>query len=476
MSVRDDICKLVDDKAALFTQVSDKVWSTPELGFKEFQSLAALIEVLKQEGFAVETGLAGIPTAFSGTFGSGKPVIGILGEFDALPSLSQEASCSSKKEVVKDAPGHGCGHNALGAGSLAAAVAVKDYLQATGKSGTVIYYGCPGEEFGCGKAFMAREGCFDGLDCAFSWHPGDCFAPMGISSLANISVFFSFVGRTSHAAASPQLGRSALDAAELMNIGVQFLREHVSPEARIHYAFHDVGGTAPNVVQDRAKLHYYIRAPKIAEAKELFARIEKIAKGAAMMTETESIVQIKDGLSDYIPNEVLTTLLTEAMNEVGEVPFDEEDKALAQSFRDTLTPAEKAASAQQLGMLGGPELAQKYADQAICGEVFPYRPMGNIAMPGSTDVGDVSYVTPTAQMTAPTACLGTPGHSWQQTAQAGSRLAHKGLLQAGKALALAAVKVIEDPSVLAPAQEEYLKKTGGKYNCPFPDDVKPYLD
>ena len=474
MSVKESISALVDAKADLFTGVSDEIWKNPELGFKEFKSAKVLIDALKAEGFAVEEGLAGIPTAFSGTFGSGKPVIGFLGEFDALPSLSQEASCATHKEVVKDAPGHGCGHNALGAGSLAAAVALKDYMQQNNIAGTVIYYGCPGEEFGCGKAFMAREGCFDKLDCAFSWHPGDTTAVMAVSSLANISVFFKFHGRTAHAAAAPHMGRSALDAAELMNIGVNFLREHVIDAARIHYAFHDVGGQAPNVVQDRAKLHYYIRAPKIEQAKEIFARIEKIAKGAAMMTETECEIQIKDGLSDYVPNAVLSQLLGESMQELGPVPFDENDHQVAQSFRDSLTEAENKGVVAQLTMMGLPNAAE-YADKDLFDGVVGYAP-SSLSMAGSTDVGDVSYVTPTAQMTAATGCIGTPGHTWQQTAQAGSSIAHKGLLYAGKAMALAAAKVLADPSILKPAHDEYMAATGGKYNCPFPDDVKPYLD
>lgn len=474
MSVRDQIDALVEKKRDKFISVADKVWSMPELGFKEEKSAAVIMEALEAEGFAVEKGLAGIPTAFKGVFGSGKPVIGFLGEYDALPNLSQEAGCAVKKEVEAGGNGHGCGHNSLGAGSLAAAVALKDYMQESGMSGTIEFYGCPGEEFGCGKAFMARDGVFDGLDCAFSWHPGDNNAPWVISSLANISVYFSFEGKTAHAAAAPHMGRSALDAAELMNVGVNFLREHVIPEARIHYAFHEVGGTAPNVVQDRAKLHYYIRAPKIEQAKEIFERIKDIAAGAALMTGTKSTIAIRDGLCDFVPNHVLTAIVGEAMNEIGSIPFDAEDEAIAQKFHDTLSEQEYKSGFRQIGMLGGPETVQKYTGKNLFDAVLPYQKV-NYCMPASTDVGDVSYVTPTAQLTAVTGCIGTAAHTWQMTAQGATSISHKGMLFAGKSLALAAAKVLANPEVLEKAQAEYVQETGGKYNCPFPDDVKPAL-
>lgn len=472
MPAKDRISELVETKQELFISVSDRVWEYAELGMKEHKSAAVILEALESEGFQVESGLAGIPTAFCGTFGSGKPVIGFLGEFDALPNLSQEAGCSERKPVEEGGNGHGCGHNALGAGSLAAAVAFKDYLVENNLEGTVQYFGCPGEEFGCGKAFMARAGNFDNLDCALTWHPADTTATWSFSSLANLSVFFSFSGKTAHAAAAPHMGRSALDAAELMNVGVNFLREHIIPEARVHYAFHDAGGQAPNVVQDRAKLHYYIRAPKQEQARAIFERIQKIAHGAAMMTETECTVKFKDGLSDYIPNKVLTQTMSEAMLEIGPVPFDEADEALAKRFWDTLPVRGNSVAA----MFGGPAVDEKYAEKALFADVLPYREM-NFSMPSSTDVGDVSYVTPTAQLCAATCCLGTGAHTWQFTAQSCGPLAHKGLLVAGKAMALTAVKLLEDPSLLENARREFEKVTGGKKYSPlFPDDILPTLD
>lgn len=474
MSVKDKISALVEKKQELFLSVSDKVWGFAELGMKEFQSAGVLTEALESEGFEVEKGLASIPTAFCGTYGNGKPVIGFLGEFDALPNLSQEADCPEQKQLVEGGSGHGCGHNILGAGALAAAVAFKDYLRENGLPGTVKYFGCPGEEFGCGKAFMARAGCFDDVDCSLTWHPGDTTCTWSTSCLANMSVFFSFSGKTAHAAAAPHAGRSALDAAELMNVGVNFLREHIIPEARVHYAFHDAGGQAPNVVQDRAKLHYYIRAPKREQAQQIFERIQKVAYGAAMMTETECTVKFKDGLSDYLPNQTITKIMNDAMEEIGPVPFDEEDRNLAKRFWDTMADH----NAGMLAPFGGMELSKSYEAEGtvLFDDVLPYKG-AHIVVPGSTDVGDVSYVTPTAQLVAASACLGTGTHTWQMTAQVGGPIGHKAVLYAGKAIALTAVRLLENPSLLEEAKGEFQKATGGKkYKPLFPDDIMPTLD
>jgi len=450
----DRISALVEEKRELFLSVSNNVWKFAEIGMREFKSAGVIVDALESEGFEVISGLAGIPTAFCGTYGSGKPVIGFLGEFDALPNLSQEAGLVEQKPVEPGGNGHGCGHNLLGAASLAAAVAFKDYLKENNLPGTVKYFGCPGEEFGCGKAFMARDGVFDDLDCALSWHPGDTNRTWTFSSLANISVYFSFSGKTAHAAAAPHLGRSALDAAELMNIGVNFLREHIIPEARVHYAFHDAGGQAPNVVQDRAKLHYYIRAPKQEQAREIFERISKIAQGAALMTETECTIKFKDGLSDYIPNQILTKVMNDAMHEIGPIPFDNADYALAKRF----LPPDSAAEGKVLNS-----------------DIMPYQILGD-PIPGSTDVGDVSYNTPTAQLMAATCCVGTGAHTWQMTAQGCTSAAHKGLLFAGKSMALTAVKLLDDPGILTSAHEEFVSATGGKkYKPLFPDDIMPTL-
>lgn len=472
MTSKEQVIQLVDAKKDFFSDVSDKVWSTPELGFLEFKSAKTLMDALEEQGFKVEKGLAGIETAFKGTFGSGKPVISFLGEFDALPSLSQKACLGVKDPVEEGGNGHGCGHNALGAGSLAAATALKDYMEKNNLPGTVVYFGCPAEESGCGKTFMAREGVFDDVDIAITWHPGSTNSIWGISSLANIIVLFHFKGVTSHAAASPHLGRSALDAAELMNVGVNFLREHVIDSARIHYAFQDVGGGAPNVVQDRATVLYYIRAPKTEQVMEIYPRVIKCAEGAAHMTETELTVEIKSGLSDYIPNDVVSKVMSESLMELGPIEFSDESKAIADAVYASLTEADIKSGVGSLAQYMSAEEAAKRVGEKLIPDPFPYKRLP-IHMPGSTDVGDVSYVVPTAQLSAVTSVIGTPGHSWQNTAQAGSCLAHEGLNYAAKVMALTGVKLLENPQLVEQAKAELKSVTGGVYNCPIPKDVKP---
>ena len=472
MQLAKEISSLIDQKAALFSAVSDEVWSHPELGFHEVQSAKALSTLLQSEGFAVEMGVAGIPTAFIATYGSGKPAVGFLGEYDALSLLSQQAGGTQHCPIEPGGNGHGCGHNALGAGSLAAAVAVKDYLQAHHLPGTVQYFGCPGEEFGSGKMFMARAGCFDNLDAAFTWHPGGFNGVKGSSTLACISVMFHFKGRTAHAAAAPHLGRSALDAVELTNVGVNYLREHIPTDHRMHYAYRDAGGLSPNVVQDQACVHYFVRAPRVKQCLALLERVQNVARGAALMTDTQLTIEINEGLCDYVPNDVLSRLLHECFVQTGAPAFDEKDIALAKQFH--YSEAEVDAFIQKIDVNFGAQYGKEARQKVLCDTVFPYR-MVDYHEPGSTDVGDVSYATPTAQLTATCWSVGTPGHSWQVTSMSGSSIAHKGLLAAGKAMALAAVRAMQDPDLLQRAQQEYRETTGGTYICPVPDDVKPEL-
>ena len=472
MGVNETISKFIEDKKQLFIDVSRKIWETPELGFEEFKSSEIIVNALIKEGFEVEQGIAGIRTAFKGTFGHGKPVIGFLGEYDALPSLSQQAMCTVKKPVKEGGPGHGCGHNALGAGSLAAAVAFKDYLLQTKLPGTVIYLGCPAEESGCGKAFMARAGVFDSLDAALTWHPSSCNGIFAASSLADYCVLFKFKGLSSHAASSPHLGRSALDAAELMNVGVNFLREHIIDQARIHYAFLDTGGSAPNVVQDSATLYYYIRAPKNKQIMEIFPRVVKIAQGAAMMTETEVTVEVKSALSDYIPNPTLSSIMGECNLELGGITFSEEAVKFAADMALSLRDSDKNSAAEQLSLYCAPERAASLADKVLLGDAFGYYPL-NSCLPGSTDVGDVSYIVPTAQMVATTSILGTPEHSWQLTAQANSPIAQEGLLYAGKVMACTACRLLENPELIEKAKRELKAAVPDGYVCPIPPEVMP---
>ena len=474
MEMVNEIKKLVDAKKEAFLHAGDLVWEYAEIGFKEFQSAKALTDVLKAEGFAVEEGVAGIPTAFVASWGEGKPIIGLLGEYDALPALKHAAGDPVESSEIVNENGHGCGHNLLGAGALGAAVAVKDYMQAHGLKGTIRYYGCPGEEFGSGKMFMARAGLFDDLDAAFTWHGGAYNAITADHSLANLCAYFKFKGRTSHAAGSPHLGRSALDACELMNVGCNYLREHILPDERIHYAYTDVGGSAPNVVQDHACVFYYVRSPRLYQVLDLYERVKDVARGAALMTGTQLEIVLNDGLCDYVPNDTLSKLLYESFCEAGGPKFSEEEKALAAEFAKTFDPAAVADKARTLAAHFGPEVAEKYKDQILVEDIFPYHASDMISS-GSTDVGDVSYCAPTAQMNVSTWALCTTGHTWQVTAQSGSDIGRTGTVKAAEVLALASIKAMQNPELLEKAKEEWKKTTGGKYVCPVTDDVQPAL-
>lgn len=468
--------ELVESRRDETGRLMRDIWGFSELYFQESRSAQALSQALEKEGFSIETHLADIPTAFCATFGSEGPVIGFLGEYDALPALSQKAGCWHKEPVTdEDGAGHGCGHNCLGAGSFAAALALKEYLVKTGTKATVKYFGCPAEENGGGKVFMARAGVFEGLDAVFTWHPGTANYTMGVSSLAVVSAMYHFTGKATHASASPHLGRSALDAVELMNVGVNYLREHIIPQARVHYAYIDAGGKAPNVVQDHATVYYYVRAPKVCQDMEIFERVNDVARGAALMTGTEMRYEIVDSLADYVPNKTLSQLLNDSMQELGAPVFSQEELALAAHFSDTLTEEEKQACRESTALLAGvsPDI---YQDQLMDDHLPDYLHQPGTVLPGSTDVGDVSYCAPTAQCQCATVAFGTGGHSWQMTAQGASDAALKGTLFAAKAMALAAAKAIEQPELLAQAKEEHRKNCPDGYICPLPADVRPHLE
>lgn len=294
MSLTDKIAHYIDQKSGLYKNVSDRIWDYAETRFDEVRSANLLCKTLENEGFQVERGVANLETGFIATFGNGKPAIAILGEYDALAGLSQQAGSANYEPIIQNGNGHGCGHNLLGVGALAGAIATKQYFEDHNLAGTVKYFGCPAEESGYGKSFLARDGYFKDVDVAFSWHPGTVNAIMHARANAVINATFKFKGRSSHAAASPHLGRSALDAVELMNVGVNYLREHIVDEARIHYAVTNTGGLAPNVVQAEAEVTYLIRAPKPNQVKDLYQRVLNCAKGAALMTETTVEEQIVD--------------------------------------------------------------------------------------------------------------------------------------------------------------------------------------
>lgn len=476
MDKKEFVCKAIDSRQDAIVTLSDRIFDCAETGFKEVKTVKLYEEALKKEGFEVEMGISGMPTAFRASYGTGKPVIGILAEYDALPELSQVGGCTERVPAKGENPdGHGCGHNLLGAGAFAAAVAVKDYIKEHPECGTVKLFGCPSEEKGNGKVFMARDGVFDEVDAAFTWHPGDNNSVATYSSLANVSVFFNFKGVTSHAAAAPEQGRSALDAAELMSVGVNYLREHVIQEARIHYAYRDVGGIAPNVVQGHSRVHYFIRAPKSWQVQEIYKRVVDVAEGAAKMTGTEMTYELYAGLSDYVPNKVLSGVLHEAMEEIGAPDFDEKDFTLAREFFHACTEAELESKRAGLKKAYGAEKAEAIEENPLHTEIAPLVWKGAV-LPGSTDVGDASYVMPTAQLSEATATMGTAAHTWQMTAHGNTSIAHKAMLTAGKSMALAALKVMEDPELIAKARAEWKEETGGVYHCPVPAEIGPRLE
>ena len=464
----------MEQRREKLVSLSEEIWRYAEVGFQEFRSAEALARCLEEEGFSVEKGVAGIPTAFVASFGSGEPKIGFLGEYDALFDLSQEAGNTQRALYKNGKAGHGCGHNALGVGSLGAALAVKAYMQEHSLPGTVLYYGCPAEEDGSGKMFMAKAGLFDRLDGAFTWHPSSKNAVDGCSSLACIGVLYRFHGRATHAAGQPHLGRSALDACELMNVGVNYLREHMIQEARVHYAYRDAGGGAPNVVQDHAALYYFIRAPKVTQAVELRERVDNCARGAALMTGTTVDILPVDGMCDYLPNHVLSEVLQKSFEATGAPQFDGQDREIARSFQQNYPAAEVEAKVKAYGAKFGEEYVPMFLGQPLQDVVFPLR-FPSTPLFGSTDVGDVSYVAPTAWLNAACYAIGTSGHSWQLAAQGGTSVGEKGMLAAAKAMAHAAVTVLETPSLLQKAAEEHQKTTGGKYVCAVPADAKPHI-
>ncbi len=469
------VYEFLEENRAVFNDVSDHVWDYAETAFQEFKSMDCICETLERFGFSVEEGVAEIPTAFVGTWGSGYPVIGFLGEFDALSGLSQEAGAAERKPVCAGGNGHGCGHNILGAGSLAAAVAFKEYMERSGKQGTVKYFGCPGEEGGSGKAFMARGGVFDGVDIALTWHPANFNTVADNGFLANYQVLYKFKGRAAHAAAAPQNGRSALDAVELMNVGVQFLREHVEQEARIHYAITDAGGFSPNVVQPKAEVLYLIRAPKMEQVEDIYQRINKIAKGMAMATETEVEIEFIKSCANMLPNRTLSAVLYQNLLAAPPIVYSGEDLALGRALDATLTNMPNLETGTSVTEAEAEVLEAKMAGQALFTEVLPFDPKRDIKVaPGSSDVGDVSWNVPTAQIGVTCWTVKSSAHTWQTVSIGRSEVAHKGLIYAAQVMAGAAVDLLEDDSLIKAAKEEYTRRLNGKkYVCPIPDDVKP---
>ena len=460
------IWQLVDARRDAYEALSDRVWETPEIAYTEIRSVAEHRAMLEAEGFRITNDVAGIPTAVSGEAGEDGPVIAILGEYDALPGLSQVAGIAEPRPLAPGGHGHGCGHNMLGAAALLAAAAVKSYLAERGLSGRVRYYGCPAEEGGAAKVFMVRAGCFRDVDIAIAWHPSAINRVDDAMSLANTRVDFTFHGRASHAAAAPHLGRSALDAVELMNVGVNYLREHMPSDARIHYALLDGGGVAPNVVQATAKVRYAIRARDLTGMRALIERVKKVAAGAAMMTETGLQAQVVSAVCNLLGNTPLEEAMQRQFERLGPPPFDAADRRYAADIQSTLTREDIASAYARAGVAVNKEAP-------LCDFILPLGTKG-APMMGSTDVGDVSWVVPTVQARVATHAIGTPGHSWQITAQGKSGQAKKGLVHAAKVMAAVAVEALSDPALIARAKADHKSRTEATpYDCPLPPDVTP---
>lgn len=456
----------VERHADDLTALSDRIWGMPEILYEEYASVAEHRAALADKGFAVTDTPAGLPTAVIGRarVGTGGPVIAFLGEYDALPGLSQQAGIDHPAPVVAGGHGHGCGHNLLGSGALLAAVALRDWLADSGLAGEVRYYGCPAEEGGAAKTFMVRDGLFDDVDAAITWHPA-AFTQTGSGvSLANTRVDFTFTGRASHAAMAPHLGRSALDAVELMSVGVNYLREHIPTDSRIHCAYLDAGGTAPNVVQARAKVRYSIRSLTLGGMADLVARVGDVARGAGLMTGTQAEAQVFTAVSNMLENPPLSQLMQQALDGLGGVPFDAADRDYAARIQQTLGPADIASAYRAAGIGARP-------DEALCDYVLAQN-RGGTEMPGSTDVADVSWKVPTVEARVATHAIGTPGHSWQVTAQGKAAAAHKGMIHAAKAMAAVGRRLIADPPALAEAKAAHqAQHAQTPYTCPLPMDV-----
>ncbi len=446
---------IIDEKSEDFQAISDYLWDNPETLYGEYKACACLTDYLRKEGFTVTENVANIPTAFTATFGTGKPHLGILAEYDALAGINQASDVTEPKPIPGKTAGHGCGHNLFAGGSVAAAVAVKSYIEKTGK-GSITLFGCPAEEGGAGKVYMVREGVFSGIDAVVSWHPESMNMVRTRGSLANMRILYTFQGIAAHAGGSPHLGRSALDAVELMNVGCNFLREHMPLSARVHYAILDAGGEAPNVVQAKSTVLYLIRDADIDGVRELKERVDKIAQGAALMTETTMTSQIFSGVANVI---IIPTLLDVANETMQSIPVPvptQEETDFGQALQNTMVLT-KAQKAQPL-----------FADHVK-------QPDPPVLHGGSTDTADVSWNCPTVQMHIANWVVGTPDHSWQSAVQSRGSYAKKAMLYAGKCVAGTIMRLMDRPDTLEQAKREHAEKTASGYVCAIPASTKPSI-
>lgn len=446
----------IEQKSKEFIELAGKIWSDPEIGYNEENACRWTAETLEREGFTVEKGCFGVSTAIRAVWGEGKPVIGLLGEYDALPGMSQKVS-TAKEPVKEGAPGQGCGHNLICAAHLGAAVGIKEELKQRGLGGTVVFYGCPAEEVLTGKVFMARAGAFRDLDVSVAWHPASRNTVSMGTMTANNSVKFHFKGVTAHAGADPHNGRSALDAAELMNIGANFLREHVMSDVRIHYAFTEVHG-APNIVPDKASVWYYVRALSRKAVDDTYARLVKVAQGAAMMTETEVSVEFLGGCYNTLQNRTLLEVVHETMNDIPAPDWSAEEISFAEKLDASSPVYEKMVAS-------GSVAEGVHLDSSV-------PPVDNQNSFGSTDVGDVQNIAPGVFFMTACSNIGAASHSWHNTACAGHSIGMKGMLYGAKIMAASVIKLIDEPALLDRAREDFKKDTkGSPYNCPIPEEV-----
>ena len=462
----------IHSRAADFVGLSDRIWEYAELSLNEYKSVECYLEFLRKEGFTIREQVANVPTAFAASYGSGSPRIGILAEYDALSSLSQKGGVAEKDPLIPGGHGHGCGHNLLGAGALAAAVAIKKLIEEGDLQGTVVLYGCPGEEGCAGKTFMARDGEFRDLDAAITWHPGDTNEVTTGSNAACLQYLYSFQGISAHAAGDPYLGRSALDAAELMNVGVQFLREHMRKCESVHYSFLDVGGPSPNVVQPTSSVLYMVRSDNVRNAKVLLERVHNIARGACLMTDTTVSIRQVDGTSSTLSNTVLEKLIQKNLEAAPLPRYSPEDLAFAEAIHTTYTCRDLPGTAPRFDW----KVKQLVKDltndgqKAVNDFVMPYVPSDYMSA-GSTDVGDVSWLTPTAQFNTSTWPSNCPGHSWQMVSTGKTPFAHKAMLYAGQVLAMTAFDLMTEPSILEEAKAEFSVTAAAGYDCPLEPDL-----
>ena len=474
---RAEIGALVQDRKQAYTAMSDRIWGFAEPRFQEYDSSRLQQEYLKARGFSIRADLAGEETAFIAEYGSGKPVLAFLGEFDALSSLEQEADSRERRPVPGKTNGHGCGHHLLGTAAVAAVDALKTYMESHGLLGTIRYYGCAAEENAGGKAYLVRDGFFNDCDAAITWHPSTTNKTMMADKyLSNFRVFFTFHGISSHAAGAPELGRSALDAVEIMDIGVNYMREHMIDEARVHGAITNPGGIAPNVIPSEAQILYAIRAPKVTQVKKLYERMCDIARGAALITGTTVDIKQVAAYSNVIENDTLEDIMYENMRHFVPIGYTEEELAYARRFQEVITELDKEGLKDLISILSGRDKEKKRQMEESPMLDFVLERHVSFGGGGSTDVGDVSWVVPTGKVDINCYAAGTALHSWQAVAQGKAPAAHKGMLTAAKIMACTGAELLEKPELLERIKEDWLEKLDGEtYPDPLPKDVKPEI-